>query len=262
MLEVPPKQPEAGDPNRISTKTIPPEERLIFALDVPNVDEAKRLVETLREAVIFYKVGLELFATGKAFDLIAWLVDQDKKVFADLKLFDVPETVRSAVRQLRNHPITFTTVHGNDGILEAACRDKGDLKILAVTVLTSLDQGDLRDLGFEVDVHRLVLSRARRALEIGCDGVVSSGLEARALKDHLGERLLIVTPASARSKTAPWTTRSGSSPWRRPSATAPTTSSSAAPSATPRTPTRRPWTSRGASRGCSSPPETAERAQS
>lgn len=194
MLEVPPKQPEAGDPNRISTKTIPPEERLIFALDVPNVDEAKRLVETLREAVIFYKVGLELFATGKAFDLIAWLVDQDKKVFADLKLFDVPETVRSAVRQLRNHPITFTTVHGNDGILEAACRDKGDLKILAVTVLTSLDQGDLRDLGFEVDVHRLVLSRARRALELGCDGVVSSGLEARALKDHLGERLLIVTP--------------------------------------------------------------------
>lgn len=194
MLEVPPKQPEAGDPNRISTKTIPPEERLIFALDVPNVDEAKRLVETLREAVIFYKVGLELFATGKAFDLIAWLVDQDKKVFADLKLFDVPETVRSAVRQLRNHPITFTTVHGNDGILEAACRDKGDLKILAVTVLTSLDQGDLKDLGFEVDVHRLVLSRARRALELGCDGVVSSGLEARALKDHLGERLLIVTP--------------------------------------------------------------------
>lgn len=194
MLEVPPKQPEAGDPNRISTKTIPPEERLIFALDVPNVDEAKRLVETLREAVIFYKVGLELFATGKAFDLIAWLVEQDKKVFADLKLFDVPETVRSAVRQLRNHPITFTTVHGNDGILEAACRDKGDLKILAVTVLTSLDQGDLKDLGFEVDVHRLVLSRARRALELGCDGVVSSGLEARALKDHLGERLLIVTP--------------------------------------------------------------------
>ncbi|HYO11629.1 MAG TPA: orotidine-5'-phosphate decarboxylase [Thermoanaerobaculia bacterium] len=194
MLEVPPKQPEAGDPNRISTKTIPPEERLIFALDVPNVDEAKRLVETLREAVIFYKVGLELFATGKAFDLIAWLVDQGKKVFADLKLFDVPETVRSAVRQLRNHPITFTTVHGNDGILEAACRDKGDLKILAVTVLTSLDQGDLRDLGFEVDVHQLVLSRARRALELGCDGVVASGLEARALKDHLGESLLIVTP--------------------------------------------------------------------
>jgi orotidine-5'-phosphate decarboxylase len=189
-----PKEPEAGDPNLISTKTIPPEERLIFALDVPDIEEAKRLVERLQEAVVFYKVGLELFATGRAFDLIAWLVDQGKKVFADLKLFDVPETVRSAIRQLRRHPITFTTVHGNDGILEAACREKGDLQILAVTVLTSLDQGDLADLGFQVDVHRLVLSRARRALEIGCDGVVSSGLEARALKEQLGEGLLIVTP--------------------------------------------------------------------
>ena len=189
-----PKDPDSGDPIYLSTKTIPPEERLIFALDVPSVDEARRLVLTLREAVQFYKVGLELFATGGYFELIDWLVDQGKKVFADLKLFDVPETVRSAVRQLSRRPITLTTVHGNDGILEAACREKGDLKILAVTVLTSLDQGDLKDLGFAVDVHRLVLSRARRALEIGCDGVVSSGLEARALRDHLGEKLLIVTP--------------------------------------------------------------------
>ncbi|HEX3553463.1 MAG TPA: orotidine-5'-phosphate decarboxylase [Thermoanaerobaculia bacterium] len=189
-----PKDPDSGDPVYLSTKTIPPEDRLIFALDVPSVDEAKRLVLTLREAVQFYKVGLELFATGGYFELIDWLVDQGKKVFADLKLFDVPETVRSAVRQLKLRPITLTTVHGNDGILEAACREKGDLKILAVTVLTSLDQGDLTDLGFAVDVHRLVLSRARRALEIGCDGVVSSGLEARSLRDHLGEKLLIVTP--------------------------------------------------------------------
>ena len=189
-----PKHPEAGDPIRISTKEIPPEDRLIFALDVPNVDEAKRLVATLGEAVQFYKVGLELFATGGYFELIDWLAEQGKKVFADLKLFDVPETVAAAVRRLRERRITFTTVHGNDGILEAACREKGDLKILSVTVLTSLDQGDLKDLGFEVDVHRLVLSRARRALEIGCDGVVSSGLEARALKDEFGERLIIVTP--------------------------------------------------------------------
>jgi len=189
-----PKDPDSGDPNHLSTKTIPPEDRLIFALDVPSVEEAKRLVLTLREAVQFYKVGLELFATGGYFELIDWLVDQGKKVFADLKLFDVPETVRSAVRQLSRRPITLTTVHGNDGILEAACREKGELKILAVTVLTSLDQGDLTDLGFSVDVHRLVLSRARRALEIGCDGIVSSGLEARAIRDHLGEKLLIVTP--------------------------------------------------------------------
>jgi orotidine-5'-phosphate decarboxylase len=189
-----PKDPDPSDPSTLSTKTIPPEDRLIFALDVPSVEEAKRLVLTLREAVQFYKVGLELLATGGYFELIDWLVGQGKKVFADLKLFDVPETVRSAVRQLSKRPIALTTVHGNYGILEAACREKGDLKILAVTVLTSLDQGDLTDLGFSVDVHRLVLSRARRALEIGCDGVVSSGLEARALRDHLGEKLLIVTP--------------------------------------------------------------------
>jgi orotidine-5'-phosphate decarboxylase len=188
------KHPDPSDPSLLSTKTIPPEDRLIFALDVPSVEEAKRLVLILREAVQFYKVGLELFATGGYFELIDWLVGEGKKVFADLKLFDVPETVRAAVRQLRRRPITFTTVHGNDGILEAACREKGELKILAVTVLTSLDQGDLTDLGFSVDVHSLVLSRARRALEIGCDGVVSSGLEARALRDHLGEKLLIVTP--------------------------------------------------------------------
>lgn len=189
-----PKHPETGDPAFLSTKTIPPEDRLIFALDVPSAEDAKKLVETLGDAVQVYKVGLELFAAGGYFELIEWLVARDKKVFADLKLFDVPETVRSAVRQLRERPITFLTVHGNDGILEAACREKGDLKILAVTVLTSLDQGDLNDLGFQADVHQVVLSRARRALEIGCDGVVSSGLEAHALRVHLGEKLLIVTP--------------------------------------------------------------------
>jgi len=186
--------PPRPEPILISTKTIPPEERLIFALDVPGVGEAKRLVRTLGDAVLFYKLGLELFTSGGYFELVDWLLAQDKKIFADLKLFDVPDTVAAAVRQLRQRPITFTTVHGNDGILEAACRDKGDLKILAVTVLTSLDEGDLRDLGFSVDVHSLVLSRARRALEIGCDGVISSGLEARALKESLGEKLLIVTP--------------------------------------------------------------------
>jgi orotidine-5'-phosphate decarboxylase len=195
MEDEPNLEPDAGDPIRISTKEIPPEERLIFALDVPGADEAKRLVASLRESVQFYKVGLELITSGGGFDLIDWLVDQGKKVFADLKLYDVPETVASAVRQLRKRRITFTTVHGNDGILEAAVREKGDLGILAVTVLTSLDRSDFsKDLGFEVDVHELVLSRARRALEIGCDGVIASGQEARALKDAFGERLILVTP--------------------------------------------------------------------
>jgi orotidine-5'-phosphate decarboxylase len=189
------KHPETGDPYFLSRKTIPPEERLIFALDVPSVDEARRLVETLDDAVQFYKVGLELMATGGYFELIDWLVAREKKVFADLKLFDVPETVRSAIRRLRDWPITLTTVHaGSTAILEAACREKGDLKILAVTVLTSLDQADLGEMGFAVDIHQLVLSRARRALEIGCDGVITSGLEVHALRESLGEELLLVTP--------------------------------------------------------------------
>jgi orotidine-5'-phosphate decarboxylase len=189
-----PKEPEAGDPILLSTKTIPPEERLIFALDVPGAEEAKRLVTVLDEAVDFYKVGLELFLAA-GFELVDWLLEQDKKIFLDLKLFDVPETVRSAVRQIRRRPITFTTVHGgNDAILEAACREKGEVKILAVTVLTSLDQSDMQDLGFAVDVERLVLARARRAQEIGCDGVIASGLEAPKLRRELGKDLLIVTP--------------------------------------------------------------------
>ncbi|MEO6194107.1 MAG: orotidine-5'-phosphate decarboxylase [Thermoanaerobaculia bacterium] len=189
------KHPETGDPYFLSTKTIPPEDRLIFALDVPTVEEAKRLVETLSDAVQFYKVGLELLGTGGYFELIEWLVEREKKVFADLKLFDVPETVRSAVRRLREWPITLTTVHaGSAAILEAASQEKGNLQILAVTVLTSLSQEDLRDMGIQTEVHEVVLSRARQAVELGCDGVVASGLEARALRASLGPKPLIVTP--------------------------------------------------------------------
>ena len=198
-----PKHPESGDPIYLSTKTIPPEERLIFALDVPGVDEARRLVGTLREAVQLYKVGLELFLAGGAFELIDWLAENDRKVFLDLKLYDIPETVARAVRRLRERPVTFLTVHGDAAILEAACREKGDLKILAVTVLTSLDRAGLRELGFQGEVPDLVLARARRALEVGCDGVICSGQEARLLRDHLGDELLIVTPGIRPSDNRP-----------------------------------------------------------
>jgi orotidine-5'-phosphate decarboxylase len=143
---------------------------------------------------VFYKLGLELFMSGGYFELVEWLRRRERRVFVDLKFFDVPETVRSAVRALRDTGVTFATVHGNQSIMEAAGRDKGDVKILAVTVLTSLDRGDLDDLGFDCDVERLVLSRARRALEAGCDGVISSGLEAPMLKAELGERVMVVTP--------------------------------------------------------------------
>jgi orotidine-5'-phosphate decarboxylase len=179
----------------LSTKPILASERLIVALDVPEASAAKELVTQLGESVHFYKIGLELFMAGGYFELLDWLVKNGKKVFVDLKFFDVPETVRSAVRALAGSGATFATVHGNQAIMEAAVRDKGDhLKILAVTVLTSLDRGDLDDLGFTCDVEKLVLSRARRALETGVDGIVSSGLEAPMIRNELGQKLLVVTP--------------------------------------------------------------------
>jgi orotidine-5'-phosphate decarboxylase len=178
----------------LSEKPIPANERLIVALDVPGADAAKALVERLGHSITFYKLGLELFMAGGYFALLDWLAARGKKAFVDLKLFDVPNTVAAAVRALRARPAEFVTVHGNDAILKAACAEKGVLKILAVTALTSLDDADLKALGFQVDVRTLVLSRARRALEIGCDGVVSSGLEVEALRSALGARLLIVVP--------------------------------------------------------------------
>jgi orotidine-5'-phosphate decarboxylase len=182
------------DKTSLSEKSIPPRERLIFALDVPTVDEAKAIVRLLGDSVLFYKLGLQLFMAGGYYELIKWIRDQGKHIFVDLKFFDVPETVKSAVAQLKNSGATFATVHGNDSILKAAAEAKNDVKILAVTVLTSLDQGDLTALGFQCDVETLVLSRAKRALEIGCDGVISSGLEAEKLRRDLGNNFLIVSP--------------------------------------------------------------------
>jgi len=175
-------------------KAIPARERLIFALDVPDAEAARRLVETLGDSVMFYKIGLELMMAGGYDELLEWLVARDKKIFADLKFFDIPATVAAAVRRLNGRGVTFTTVHGNQGIMEAAVASAKDVKILAVTVLTSLDRGDLDDLGFQCDVQQLVISRARRALAAGCAGVVSSGIEAEAIRRELGERLLVVTP--------------------------------------------------------------------
>jgi orotidine-5'-phosphate decarboxylase len=175
-------------------KPIPPRERLIFAMDVAGPDQARRLAEQLGDSVVFYKLGLELFMAGGYFELVDWMVARGKKVFVDLKFFDVPATVGAAVRQLRDRGVAFATVHGNQAIMEAAAAAKGEVKILAVTVLTSLDRGDLDDLGFACDVEKLVLSRARRAFEAGCDGVISSGLEAPMLRQHVDQRLVVVTP--------------------------------------------------------------------
>jgi orotidine-5'-phosphate decarboxylase len=173
---------------------IPARERLIFAMDVANADQARKLVAQLGDSVEFYKLGLEFFLSGSYFELAAELRDAGKKVFADLKLFDIPATVAAAVRQMARHQVDFCTVHGNDSMLRAAAEAKGDMKILAVTALTSLDQGDLDDLGFQCDARTLVLSRAKRALALGCDGVVSSGLEVPALRESVDHALLTVIP--------------------------------------------------------------------
>jgi len=174
---------------------VPPRrERLIVALDVPSTEQARALVERLGDSACFYKIGLELLTSGGAFELLDWLVRRGAKVFVDLKLYDIPETVRRAVANLRGRGASFLTVHGHRSIMEAAAAAKGDLRILAVTVLTSFDRRDLEEMGASGDVAGLVLARARGAAESGCDGVVASGLEAPRLKAAFGERLLVVAP--------------------------------------------------------------------
>ncbi len=181
--------------NADTSAPIPAHERLIVALDVPDTDRARELVQRLGDAASFYKVGMELFMSDGCLDFIDWLRGTGRRVFVDLKFFDVPATVGRAIARLSERGVDFATIHGNQGIMESAAASKRNgLKVLAVTALTSLDRGDLDDLGFTCDVHALVLSRARRALEAGCDGVVSSGLEVPALRQAGLHDLVVVTP--------------------------------------------------------------------
>jgi len=174
--------------------TIPSRERLIVALDVPSATEARALVEKIGDAACFYKIGLELFTSGGYFEFLQWLAKRGDKVFADLKLYDIPETVRRSVANLRASGASFLTVHGHRSVMEAAVKEKGPLKILAVTVLTSFDQRDLDEMGASKSVEELVLARARGAADSGCDGVIASPLEASRLKSAFGKKLLVVTP--------------------------------------------------------------------
>jgi orotidine-5'-phosphate decarboxylase len=174
-------------------KNIPLNERIIFALDVGSKEEAERWIDLLGDHISFYKVGLQLFLAGW-FPVIDMITQRGHKVMVDLKLFDVPETVKLALRQLKDRNITFTTVHGNDPILRAAVGERNGIKILAVSVLTSFGEEDMREMGLSGTIEDLVLVRAKRALSLGCDGVVSSGLEAPRLRDALGDNFLIVTP--------------------------------------------------------------------
>ncbi|MDH5298498.1 MAG: orotidine-5'-phosphate decarboxylase [Desulfobulbaceae bacterium] len=177
----------------MASKQIPLNERIILALDVDSARKAKELVRKTESHIHYYKVGLQLFMASW-FEVVDWLVDRRHKVMLDLKFFDIPETVKLAVAQIRNHGVTLATIHGNDAIIRAALEEKGDLRLLAVTVLTSFGEEDLRAMGMTQSIEDLVYFRARRALELGCDGVVSSGLEAARLRSDLGDRLLLVTP--------------------------------------------------------------------
>ncbi len=177
----------------MNDQTIPLQDRIIVALDVDSPDQAKTLVKKCESHIGFYKVGLQLFM-GSWFETVDWIIDRGHKVMLDLKFFDIPETVKLAVEQVNNRGVSFATIHGNDPIIRAAVSARGDLKLLAVTVLTSFGEEDLRAMGMTQSVEDLVYFRAKRALDLGCDGVVSSGLEAEKMRNDLGEKLLIVTP--------------------------------------------------------------------
>lgn len=174
-------------------KDIALKDRIIVALDVDQRAKAQNIVKTCESHIGFFKIGLQLFMADY-FNTVDWILDRGHKVMLDLKFFDIPETVKLAVEQVNNRGVSLATIHGNDPIIRAAVEARGDMKLLAVTVLTSFGEDDMRSMGMTGSIADLVLLRARRALELGCDGVVSSGLEAGRLSSELGNNLLIVTP--------------------------------------------------------------------
>lgn len=170
-------------------------ERLIFALDVPSADEARRLLDRVGDVVGFVKIGLELF-TAAGPDIVRWAVAQDKRVFLDLKLFDIGETVRRAAAAAAELGATFLTVHAAGQTVRAAVEGRGGspMKIMAVTVLTSFSDADLRESGVVESIRDTVLRRARTTASSGADGVVASGGEAAMIRKVLGKEPLIVVP--------------------------------------------------------------------
>lgn len=172
-----------------------PRDRLIFALDVPTAAEARTWVERLGDSVQFYKIGMELLTSGDYFRVLEDLAARGKQVFVDLKFHDVPATVAATIRGLRRYPVSFCTIHGqHHGMMQAASQEKGDIRILAVTVLTSMDRSDLRQLGIDREPSDVVVERALAARAAGCDGVISSGQEAGLIRQATGPGFLVVCP--------------------------------------------------------------------
>ncbi len=180
-------------------KKIKSKERLIVALDVDNIDKAKRIVEELGDEVVFYKIGLELLMGGDYFNFINWLSQKNKRIFVDLKLLDISATVSKAIKNLTNYTnIDFLTIHfASKDIMEKANLAKDHIKILAVTILTNLDRIDLSDIGInnDISVSGEVVRRAKLSYQYGVDGVISSGLEADNIRKNTSDDFLIVTPA-------------------------------------------------------------------
>ena len=169
-------------------------DRLIFALDVPTKADALAWIDRLGDAVTFYKLGLEFCMSGQYFEVLDLLVSRGKKVFADLKFYDVPATVRGAVQNLARSGATCCTLHGTTSMYATAVPVKGAMRLLAVTVLTSMDAGDLAELGWSGSVEELVSMRARKAIDAGIDGLICSGQEAARLRAELGPHPTLITP--------------------------------------------------------------------
>ncbi len=179
----------------MSALEIPPRDRLIFALDVPDHAQAVAWMDRLGDTVTFYKIGLELLAGGDYFAVLDELARRGKKIFADLKFHDVPATVAGAVRGLAARPVTFATIHCDSrAMLEAAVAARDSLRLLAVTVLTSNDASDLAALGVQDEPASVVIRRARLAAAAGVDGVVCSGADLPRLRAALGPELVTVCP--------------------------------------------------------------------
>jgi len=167
--------------------------RIILALDVHDGKLAKTLVDQLKKEIHFFKVGLQLFL-AEGFPIVKWITGRGCKVMLDLKFYDIPKTVELACKQLNNKNITFATVHGHKDILEASVTGARDYSILAVTVLTSLGNEELKEMDSPMNVEDLVERRALWAKKAGCQGVVCSPVEAARVRKAVGQKMFIVTP--------------------------------------------------------------------
>lgn len=172
-------------------------EKLILALDVPDFAAAKKIIDELGDEIIFYKIGLELLMSGDYFRLISYLKEKNKKVFCDLKLYDISQTVGAAVKNLAKYDVDLLTIHSASyDIMKRAAENKGSMRVIAVTVLTNLDEKDLSQMGFDekISLQELALKKTKLSLEAGLDGVVASGLEAKILRENFGNDFLIISP--------------------------------------------------------------------